>query len=582
MTHFALSMFSVSIMWTQQRNFYLAIVSYLFFSSSASADFNISLVGPARCYGRVEVYNSTSRGKLCDDSWVLNDAIVVCRELKCGKALAISQSVSFNSSKEETWLADLNCSGRETSLMQCPHGRFGENGCERNKGVVVVCSETLQQPNISLASLDEVQVWGPNADAEVTKGHSFVLTCFINSSINPSHFSLIFSNIPHIKPSVNNSASFSFPVAEYKHQGNYSCVYYITLESKNLTSTESAPIHVVIKFPWLLLVYLVVPAAILLLLLVLMVVCLVIRRRRAKQREGHVQMQITATNRYEDEEEEEEEERDYVNVQPVDRNDTQEVDEDKTDDHDYENMENEDNYIGCTLLSVSIEDRAEEDTDETRDDDNYENMKDEDNYKRSTPLSVSIEDRTEEDTDETSDDDDNYENMKDEDNYKRSTPLSVSIEDRTEEDTDETSDDDNYENMKDEDNYKRSTPLSVSIEDRTEEDTDETRDDDNYENMKDEDNYKRSTPLSVSIEDRTKEDTDETSDDDNYENMKDEDNYKRSTPLSVSIEDRAEEDTDKPSDDDDDNDNDYENVTEEYAEQTVDIYGEEQKFYQIF
>lgn len=106
-------------------------------------DFNISLVGPARCYGRVEVYNSTSRGKLCDDSWVLNDAIVVCRELKCGKALAISQSVSFNSSKEEMWLADVNCSGRETSLMQCPHGKFGENGCERNKGVVVVCSGDL-------------------------------------------------------------------------------------------------------------------------------------------------------------------------------------------------------------------------------------------------------------------------------------------------------------------------------------------------------------------------------------------------------------------------------------------------------
>ncbi|XP_019213856.1 uncharacterized protein LOC102080700 isoform X1 [Oreochromis niloticus] len=549
MTHFALTMFSVSIMWTQQRNFYLAIVSYLFISSSASADFDISLVGSARCYGRVEVYNSTSRGKLCDDSWVSNDATVVCRELKCGKALAISQSVNFNSSTEEMWLANVNCSGQETSLTQCPHGAFGKNGCEHNEGVGVVCSETLQQPNISLTSLDGVQVWGPNADAEVTKGHSFVFTCFINSSLNPSHFRLIFSNIPHTKPAVNNSASFSFPVAEYKHQGNYSCVYLITLESQNLTSTESAPIHVVITFPWLLLVYLVVPAAILLLLLVLMVVCLVIRRRRAKQHEGHVQMQITATNRYEDDEEEGEEERDYVNVQPVDRketNETQEVEEDKTDDHDYENMENEDNYIGCTPLSVSIEDRAEEDTDETSDDDNYENMKGEDNY-------------------------------------KGCTPLSVSIKDRAEEDTDETSDDDNYENIKDEDNKTGCTPLSVSIEDRAEEDTDETSDDDNYENMKGEDNYKGCTPLSVSIKDRAEEDTDETSDDDNYENIKDEDNYKGRTPLSVSIEDRAEEDTDKPSDDDDDdNENDYENVTEEYAEQTVDIYGQEQEFYQIF
>lgn len=106
-------------------------------------DFNISLVGSARCYGKVEVYNSTSRGKLCDDSWVLNDAIVVCRELKCGEALAISQSVNFNSSKEEMWLAIVNCSGQETSLTQCPHERFGENGCERNKGVGVVCSGDL-------------------------------------------------------------------------------------------------------------------------------------------------------------------------------------------------------------------------------------------------------------------------------------------------------------------------------------------------------------------------------------------------------------------------------------------------------
>lgn len=106
-------------------------------------DFDISLVGSARCYGRVEVYNSTSRGKLCDDSWVSNDATVVCRELKCGKALAISQSVNFNSSTEEMWLANVNCSGQETSLTQCPHGAFGKNGCEHNEGVGVVCSGDL-------------------------------------------------------------------------------------------------------------------------------------------------------------------------------------------------------------------------------------------------------------------------------------------------------------------------------------------------------------------------------------------------------------------------------------------------------
>ncbi|CAK6960189.1 uncharacterized protein LOC121883855 [Scomber scombrus] len=178
----------------------------------------------------------------------------------------------------------------------------------------------LQQPSISLTSPNRGLVWGPEG-AVVTRGNSFVLTCSINSSYSGGYFSLIFSgsNITNTEPAVNLSASFNFPVAEYEHEGNYSCVYEVTLSGRKFSSTMTSVMNVAIKFPLLLMVSSASTGTLLLLLLVLLVVCLVNwRRRRAKQPIALSLSPVAISNEYQvTDEDENEEEQHYMNFQPL-------------------------------------------------------------------------------------------------------------------------------------------------------------------------------------------------------------------------------------------------------------------------
>ncbi|CAI5674156.1 unnamed protein product [Oreochromis niloticus] len=164
------------------------------------------------------------------------------------------------------------------------------------------CDTAAASPNTGL-------VWGPEG-AEVIRGDSFVFTCSISSHFPGGVFSLIFSgcNITETKPAVNNSASFSFPEADYEHRGNYSCVYEVTLSSRKFMSTSTAIMSITLKLPVLLLVSS-VSAPLFMLLLVFLVTFLVCRRRkRARQPEALVQIQMAP--RINDEEEEH-----YVNLE---------------------------------------------------------------------------------------------------------------------------------------------------------------------------------------------------------------------------------------------------------------------------
>ncbi|XP_070705976.1 scavenger receptor cysteine-rich type 1 protein M130-like [Pempheris klunzingeri] len=103
--------------------------------------------GTNRCSGRLELYHEGQWGSVCDDKWGMQEATVACQEMNCGNALTVKYKAFFGRSQGQIWLDDLECTGHEKSLADCPHRGFGEHDCDHNEDAGIVCSETVKLLN---------------------------------------------------------------------------------------------------------------------------------------------------------------------------------------------------------------------------------------------------------------------------------------------------------------------------------------------------------------------------------------------------------------------------------------------------
>uniref|UniRef100_A0A3Q3WY76 Soluble scavenger receptor cysteine-rich domain-containing protein SSC5D n=1 Tax=Mola mola TaxID=94237 RepID=A0A3Q3WY76_MOLML len=71
----------------------------------------IRLKNGTRCSGRVEVFHDGQWGTVCDDKWGMQEATVTCREMNCGNALKVKYKAFFGRGQDQVWLDDIECTG---------------------------------------------------------------------------------------------------------------------------------------------------------------------------------------------------------------------------------------------------------------------------------------------------------------------------------------------------------------------------------------------------------------------------------------------------------------------------------------
>ncbi|XP_027799902.2 T-cell differentiation antigen CD6 isoform X9 [Marmota flaviventris] len=137
--------------------------------------------GGSPCAGRVEMLEHGKWGTVCDDTWDLKDAQVVCQQLKCGWAVQALPGLHFTPGKGRIHRDQVNCSGTEAYLWDCP-GLPGDQYCGHKEDAGAVCSGSRRLQNISTPEVPasvQPATMGSSATVKVEDWGSRELTLLI-------------------------------------------------------------------------------------------------------------------------------------------------------------------------------------------------------------------------------------------------------------------------------------------------------------------------------------------------------------------------------------------------------------------
>ncbi|PVD22189.1 hypothetical protein C0Q70_17994 [Pomacea canaliculata] len=116
----------------------------------ASQEVYVRLVGGSNAYeGTVEIFYNGQWGSICDDDWSGADAAVVCRML--GYSPTGAGGVvggTFPASSGRIWLDDVNCTGKENSLVQCDKSEWDIHDCNHKEDAGVLCSSVTPEDDV--------------------------------------------------------------------------------------------------------------------------------------------------------------------------------------------------------------------------------------------------------------------------------------------------------------------------------------------------------------------------------------------------------------------------------------------------
>ncbi|XP_072041245.1 scavenger receptor cysteine-rich domain superfamily protein-like [Amphiura filiformis] len=130
--------------------------------------------------GRVEVYYNGIWGTVCDDSWDTDDAMVICRQLGLPHRNAqASRSAFYGQGSGTIWLDNVDCLGSENRIDECRHNGWGSHNCGHSEDAGVACVGGIADDS-NVPDSGERNVEFVLADVDCTGSESSILKCGLN------------------------------------------------------------------------------------------------------------------------------------------------------------------------------------------------------------------------------------------------------------------------------------------------------------------------------------------------------------------------------------------------------------------
>ncbi|XP_076441683.1 neurotrypsin-like [Babylonia areolata] len=102
--------------------------------------------GTSAYEGRVELIRNGLRGTVCDDGWGDEEATVVCRMLGFRHGGEAVNGMVFGEGSGPIWLDEVQCTGGESSVADCPHAGWVLSDCSHLEDAGVRCHRTARPP----------------------------------------------------------------------------------------------------------------------------------------------------------------------------------------------------------------------------------------------------------------------------------------------------------------------------------------------------------------------------------------------------------------------------------------------------
>ena len=114
--------------------------------------------GSSESEGRVELFHGGTWGTVCDDSWDIRDASVICRSLGYAGAIAATTEANFGEGTGRIFLDEVDCSGSETSIFDCSSSGIENHDCvhAEDAGVRCMTGKVHNTCNNNFSRLDKV------------------------------------------------------------------------------------------------------------------------------------------------------------------------------------------------------------------------------------------------------------------------------------------------------------------------------------------------------------------------------------------------------------------------------------------